>query len=257
VKRRRCSVYVPIVRLKNTLCQEKYDYFPIYRNLTLLYDQAMTESRFTHETIWTAVDRLAQAHGLSTSGLARKAGLDPTSFNRSKRVANDGKPRWPSTESVARILAATNSTLSDFLSLVDEEPQITAAQNLIPVIGYAQAGRAGFFDDAGYPTGDGWDHITSPFTDVRKEGIYALEVSGNSMEPLYRAGDRLIIMPTAPLRRGDRIVVKTVTGEVMAKELLRQTATKIELKSLNPAHEPVTLSLADVAWMARIAWVSQ
>ncbi len=222
-----------------------------------MYAFPMNDTAFNHANIWTAVDRLAQAHGLSTSGLARKAGLDPTSFNRSKRVANDGKPRWPSTESIARILAATNSTLSDFLSLVEDEKNNTPAQNLIPVIGYAQAGRDGFFDDAGYPIGDGWDHITAPFTDIHKDGIYALEVSGNSMEPLYRAGDRLIILPNAPLRRGDRVVVKTIKGEVMAKELLRQTATKIELKSLNPAHAVITLSLSDVTWMARIAWVSQ
>ncbi|MGE4313039.1 MAG: hypothetical protein AB7E85_02045 [Pseudobdellovibrionaceae bacterium] len=70
---------------------------------------------FDHTAIWAAIDRLAKSNNLSTSGLARKAGLDPTAFNRSKRVTPDGKPRWPSTESIAKILAVTESTLTDMM----------------------------------------------------------------------------------------------------------------------------------------------
>ena len=60
-----------------------------------------------HDDIWRAIDALAAEHGLSASGLARKAGLDPTAFNPSKRIGADGRARWPSTESVAKVLAAT------------------------------------------------------------------------------------------------------------------------------------------------------
>ena len=62
---------------------------------------------FTHTSIWTAIDRLAQAFGYSTSGLAKKAGLDPTTFNKSKRIGPDGKPRWPSTESLSLVLTVS------------------------------------------------------------------------------------------------------------------------------------------------------
>lgn len=75
---------------------------------------------FNHEEIWSGIDRLAEAHGYSASGLARKAGLDPTSFNKSKRVSPDGKPRWPSTESLSKVLAATDKTMSDFFALMKE-----------------------------------------------------------------------------------------------------------------------------------------
>lgn len=70
---------------------------------------------FTHSEIWNAIDRLAQDNGYSPSGLAKKAGLDPTTFNKSKRVSADGKPRWPSTESISKILTVTNTKLADFL----------------------------------------------------------------------------------------------------------------------------------------------
>lgn len=74
---------------------------------------------FTHEQIWQGLDRLAKVRGFSASGLAKKAGLDPTSFNKSKRFSPDGKPRWPSTESISKVLHATDSTMSDLFSLID------------------------------------------------------------------------------------------------------------------------------------------
>ncbi|HNQ91692.1 MAG TPA: helix-turn-helix transcriptional regulator [Alphaproteobacteria bacterium] len=211
----------------------------------------------THETIWLAIDRLAQSCGYSTSGLAKKAGLDPTAFNRSKRTGPDGKPRWPSTESVARILDATGAQMVDFVALISDEKGSAVAKPKIPVIGYAQAGKEGYFDDAGYPTGEGWDHIHFPYPEQGNVKYYALEVAGDSMMPLFRSGDRLIVSPDAAIRRGDRVVVKTSAGEVMAKELLRQTAGKIELRSLNPDHENRSFETREISWIARIIWVSQ
>ena len=65
----------------------------------------------SHDQIWAAIDSLAARYGMSASGLAKKAGLDPTTFNKSKRVSPDGRQRWPSTESVAKVLEATGATL--------------------------------------------------------------------------------------------------------------------------------------------------
>ena len=73
---------------------------------------------FTHEQIWHGLDQLASAKGYSPSGLAKRAGLDPTSFNKSKRQSPEGKPRWPSTESLAKVLSVTDSTLADFTALI-------------------------------------------------------------------------------------------------------------------------------------------
>src|SRR5690606_8708105 len=65
----------------------------------------------THPQVWNAIDRLAARYGYSASGLAKKSGLDPTSFNKSKRVTPEGRPRWPSTESIAKILHATGASI--------------------------------------------------------------------------------------------------------------------------------------------------
>ena len=207
----------------------------------------------THSDIWNAVDRLAARAGLSASGLAKKAGLDPTTFNKSKRVTPEGRPRWPSTESVAKSLQATNTTVDTFVSLITDRGG--ASTQAVPLIGLAQAGTGGYFDDAGFPAGKGWDEIAFPA--VNDEHAYALEISGSSMEPAYRDGTIVLVSPTSPVRRGDRVVVKTRNGEVMAKELKRRTSKTIELRSLNPDHKERTLAVDDVQWVARIMWASQ
>lgn len=205
-----------------------------------------------HADIWKAIDRLAHEHGLSASGLARKAGLDPTTFNKSKRLTQDGKLRWPSTESVAKILRATGACLGEFVSYVGEGAGV---YRNIPLIGFAQAGAKGFFGDAGYPAGGSWDEI--PFPGLGDPHAYALEISGDSMEPVYRDGDIVIVSPNSNIRRGDRVVVKTVGGEVMAKLLRRRSARKIDLQSLNPVHGDITLLVDDLEWIARVVWASQ
>ena len=207
----------------------------------------------THAQIWTALDRLAARSGLSASGLAKRAGLDPTTFNRSKRITPDGRARWPSTESIAKALTATGTNVETFVELITDSTQKPSLA--IPVIGFAEAGSGGYFDDAGFPAGNGWDEISFPA--VSDEHAYALEISGDSMQPLYRDGEIILVSPSSAIRRGDRVVVKTREGEVMAKELKRKTAKTIELKSLNSEHGDRVLSAADVVWMARIVWASQ
>ena len=207
----------------------------------------------THSQIWNALDRLAAHSGLTPSGLAKKAGLDPTTFNKSKRITPEGRPRWPSTESVAKSLAATGSSVELFMTLLSEtgKPPITN----VPLIGFAQAGAGGYFDDGGFPVGKGWEEIA--FLQVTDEHAYALEIAGDSMKPAYRDGDIIVVSPGAPVRRGDRVVVKTRSGEVMVKELRRKNSKNIELKSLNSEHRDRTLPMTEVLWIARIMWASQ
>jgi phage repressor protein C with HTH and peptisase S24 domain len=185
--------------------------------------------------------------------------LDPTTFNPSKRHLGDGRARWPSTESVAKVLNATGASLEDFTALVSGARALSAASarpaRRIPLIGLAQAGGEGYFDDGGYPVGGGWDEVS--LTEIADPNAYALEISGDSMEPVYRDGDMVIVSPSAPIRRGDRVVVRTNRGEVMAKQLARRSARRVELKSLNPAHPDYSFELNEVAWVHRVIWASQ
>lgn len=204
-----------------------------------------------HTQIWRALDALAARRGLTPSGLARAAGLDPTTFNKSKREMADGKPRWPSTESLVRALDAADATFDDFAALLAGG---VGAGRAIPVVGMARAGKDGFFDDQAFPVGA---EETVRFPGLSEDPVYALEISGDSMEPLFREGDIVIVQPHASVRRGDRIVVKTRDGEVTAKLLGRRNEQSIELISINPAYPARLIPAQEVEWTARIMWASQ
>ncbi len=95
----------------------------------------------THAQVWSAIDRLAERAELSASGLASRAGLDPTTFNKSKRITAEGRARWPSTESIAKALAATGTSIDVFVELIHSgEGHATRA---VPLLGFAETGSGG------------------------------------------------------------------------------------------------------------------
>ncbi len=224
----------------------------------------------THRQIWQAIDMLAMRSGLSPSGLARAAGLDPTTFNRSKRLSANGKQRWPSTESLSKALAAAGSSMDDFASFLSSGGNLDAVSGFsegpvaelmagVPLIGLAKAGGGGFFGDGGFPVGGGWDQVDLPGASGTRddENMYALEISGDSMAPVYRKGDIIVVSPAAAIHLGDRVVAKTTEGEVMAKELRVRNAKRVVLASLNPSFEDREFKPSDIEWMARIVWARQ
>ena len=208
----------------------------------------------THARLWKAIDGLARREGLSASALARRAGLDAPSFNPSKRFGpgDPPRPRWPSTESLTRILEATGVSLGEFADLARDAPERPAT---VPMLGLAQAGQDGFFDDAGLPIGDGWEQTELPRP---RETLLSLRITGDSMAPVYREGDRIIVdREASDIRKGDRVVVRTTGGETLAKEVAGLTAQAVSLASINPAYAPRTVPRKDIVWMGRILWVSQ
>lgn len=206
----------------------------------------------THSQIWNALDRLAARHKLTPSGLAKKAGLDPTTFNKSKRITPEGRARWPSTESVAKALAATGTKVDTFVTLITDSAKPPIYN--VPSIGFSEAGAGGHFDDGGFPVGKAWEEIDLPT--VTDEHAYALKITTDSMKPTYRNGDTIVVSPSVPVRRGDRVVVKTKDGEVMVKEFKRKTTKQLEVRSLNTDRDRA-ISMSDVLWMARVVWASQ
>lgn len=214
--------------------------------------QAKAQRMLTHDQIWAALDRLAARAGLSPSGLAKRAGLDPTTFNKSKRVTSDGRERWPSTESIAKALAAADSSIGIFAKMVDDD---SGGGRTVPLLGFAQAGASGTFDESGLPSGKGWNEIALPAAE--DSHAFALEISGDALMPAYRDGDVILVSPSAPIRKGDRVVVKAKAGEVILAVLKRRTAKALELQPLEATQSERTMAAGDVAWVARIVWASQ
>lgn len=153
------------------------------------------------------------------------------------------------------MLECTGASVDDFPSVItgsnNDNAETRDDCREISLLGFAQAGSGGYFDNSGFPAGQGWDVISFPASPLDNAGVYALEVQGESMMPLYKDGD-----PGASIRRGDRVVLKSREGEVMVKLLARQSPHSVELLSLIPEHPNPTFYGSDVEWMARIIWAS-
>ena len=206
---------------------------------------------FAHQDIWRAIDKLAASRGLSVSGLARRAGLDPTTFNKSKRVTRDGKARWPSTESVAKVLEAIEAPVSEFAALLDGGG---AVPRRLPLIALGAVREGSGVNAKGLPSGASQDHFAGPH--IEDPHGFAVEVTDAYLAPHYRSGDLIVVSPREQPRRGDRVLLKTRAGEVIAMQITRATADRVELHGFDGGG-PRTLETADLVWMHRIVWVSQ
>lgn len=209
--------------------------------------------KLTHGALWAAIDALARSKGLSASGLAIKAGLDATAFNRSKRIGPDGRERWPSMESIAKVLSAADCDLTTFARIL--EARGAPPQFAIPSLPLARAVEPNLFDADGRPLlTSAWD--ATPFPGA-VESLYALDVGGDRYAPYYRDGDVVLVAPGRSPRRGDKVVVKPIDEAPFLALFHRRTATRIELTAMAATDPRTDLGLSELEWIARIVWASQ
>ena len=208
----------------------------------------------THDDVWVGIDRLAAKNGFSASGLAKRAGLDPTTFNKSKRATKQGKARWPSTESIAKILEATATPMSVFVALMrgDEPAEPAAPSRRLRSLPMDRAASGQVFDASGFPVGSDWEDVDFPGLDDSQ--AYALELN-EDLSPYWRRGDVLVISPSSSTRRGDRILLCDRKGRLHLGALSRRTAQRVVLDLPGDVEESWTVD--DVAWLARVIWASQ
>ncbi|WP_422375263.1 helix-turn-helix transcriptional regulator [Roseibium sp.] len=209
----------------------------------------------SHDKVWAAIDALAAQNGLSPSGLARRAGLDPTAFNRSKRFAGDGRPRWPSTESLAKVLEATGEALDTFAARVGSSTLNTPERPfLVPLLSLSDLTGTQSFDAHGRPAGSGWTTFQVP---AATSGAFALRVSDDRFLPHYRPGDTIMVSRETPMRLGDRLVVKPFQEPVQLCFLENETPASLNLVTIGDNSKSMQFQLSAIEWRARIIWASQ
>jgi phage repressor protein C with HTH and peptisase S24 domain len=221
-----------------------------------------------HGDVWRGIDRLAAKHGLSASGLARRAGLDPTAFNPSKRITREGRPRWPSTESVAKILAVTGESFSSFVQLtgaagtgggfdegLSSRLAPRPAPRALPIIALERLGEGECFSTDGQPKGEGWGRMS--FGTLNDRGAFAIEITGRDLDPIYRDGDVIVVSPSAEIRRGDRVVFQDGEGSVKIRRVGRQDADGVLLEPVAASGSGEYVPATQTRWIARILWASQ
>lgn len=205
---------------------------------------------FTHEQIWRGIDLMAAHAQTSPSGLARRAGLDATTFNPSKRTSADGsKPRWPSTESLSKAMRAAGLDFAAFAALVSGRPE-TKGLRTTDLAERTPPPRFGL-DGLPRRTGDLPLPVFDPVRHV------AVRVSGDRMAPVYRDGELLILDRTSDAVSGNRVLVELHSGEIGAFELREIRVQTVRLKALVPGQPDRSLSLGEIRTLQTIAWASQ
>lgn len=209
-------------------------------------------TELTHDRLWAAIDSVAEHNGLSPSALARRAGLSSTAFNKSKRVTSDGRPRWPSTESLAKILEATGADLLDFVRLIAG----TEAEPLGPI------GDAPFLPPPpsttiGFSEASATDRGGSVRFPGAEATCFAFSIDDATAAPLYRPGDVVIASLQVAPQRGDRVLVQTRDGRVTVRLFVSRNHRSHEFATPGGRHRRSRLPSADVVWVARILWASQ
>ncbi|WP_245418019.1 hypothetical protein [Cohaesibacter celericrescens] len=203
----------------------------------------------SHDTIWNAIDRLASQKNLSPSGLARLAGLDSTSFNPSKRVKLNGRPRWPSTESIAKILSVTDTSASVFFDYTSDvvaktpngEADVCLCRDIlthkpVALCSINQRGKK---------------------TESEANLIFTLRVKGTHFMPFYQNGSHLLLSFDGNHKIGHRVIVKTNDRDFLLGDVEHSSPDLLQLWTLSQERAMQTIALSSIEWVARILWASQ
>jgi hypothetical protein len=84
-----------------------------------------------------------------------------------------------------------------------------------------------------------------------------LVVNGNSMLPLYRHGDTLIVSEMDSIKVGDRAVVQTHDDRMFGGTIIQKTNEFVALKLGGLKRADVVVEIAQVKFLGRILWASQ
>ena len=205
---------------------------------------------FDHASIWTGIEQLALRYRVSLARLAQIAGLNPTAFNSSKRIAPNGRPRWPSTESVSRALEAVGCSFVDFAMMVESAGQI---QPQLPTLGLSEIDLEESFLHNGKPIKDRWR--SEPFVATNDADSYALLIDRELKAGILTRGTRLIVSPAASVKPGNLVLIGFVSGMFHFGTLKKQTVHRIEIQSINEGTPVEEYLLPDIAWYSRIIMI--
>lgn len=205
-----------------------------------------------YEQIWNAVDKLAKNRGLTPSGLAKIGGLDATTFNKSKRKRPDGKKRWPSLESINKLLDVCNITFEYFYSLGSDEEE-NDNYNSIPFIKLSKLDESAEIGEKKLLT-ENWNKVMFP---DMKDMLYAVDIDSNAYTPLYRQGSLVVIATNSDIRKGDRVIIFQQDKISKLFEFIRRTATHLIVCNLNNCEEEIDVPIHDILLIQRIVWTSQ
>ena len=112
----------------------------------------------------------------------------------------------------------------------------------IPVVGWAHAGQAASYDELPKD----WQELIP--TDCRDSRAFGVTLEGDSMEPSFREGDMLVLMPSEEIYSGCFAVCRFVDDGVVFRRL-EFIGDRIQLVPLNARYEPSHHQRSEFNWI--------
>ncbi len=202
-----------------------------------------------NESFFKAVDNLVKVHGMKQKEIAVALGVRPTYFSQ---LMNGRLPSGKLAKAIELLVFQKDKQASapgpvehGAKDALAQPPRPVARR--VPVVAWAVA--SAYLDHYGGNFADLANQLDEVVeTDSRDPNAYALIIEGDSMEPRFCAGDRVVVAPNYEPRNGDYVVARLrETGQVLFKRF-RRTGPEgkvIRLESLNPAYGPVEYPEAD------------
>lgn len=211
------------------------------------------------QKVWHTLDMLARERGFTPSALARAAGLDATAFNPSRRVGAGGAMRWPSLPTLLRVLDVLQVPLVVFAQHITGtglgNAGLGEARGVLRVLPFSMLGQDGAFDLKGLPCGPVWAKEASPGQWWTEPDAYVVRIDSDSMEPVVREGGSVVVVPSLPLREGDRVLSHGVGCEPIMG-LLREVEGSLAICSFRGGEVHIPPQQEDAVWLHRIVMMT-
>lgn len=169
--------------------------------------------------------------GLSAKRLAHLVGISDAHV-----IYIEKAQRRATFDKIMNILHALGVRLDEMLIEIGRKENVEPAKlenyKKVPVVSWVTAGSWKDIADAFEP-GDADEWIDS---DVKGKNVFALRVSGDSMEPEFKDGEIITVNPHLEAMPNDYIVVKDRDEQATFKQL-KKYGSRLVLHPLNPNYE--------------------
>lgn len=196
---------------------------------------------------------------ITTNKWAKDAGLARNVF---QNIRDHGNPKFETLTSLLKVIGKSLSDLEMQMGSVSSEVALAAPRSTedvrsmffagrdvpaLKVYGTASGGEYENVDEM-VETVELWysqviEYVARPAELEADKQAYALTIVGDSMLPRFKPRERVAVSPRAPVAIGDDVIVQLRGpdgdgGEriklVLIKELVRRTASHVELRQFNP-----------------------
>ena len=199
------------------------------------------------ETLGTRLKALRKTKKVTQQQLADAIGVSKTSVIYWEK--DDNIPKHESLMALSKVLSVTPDFLLSGKSAGSTETNISApfplSGRLVPVISWVQAGS--WTTVEAVPAGTAFEEWLPPNPKCGKHG-YGLEVSGESMLPDFRPGDKIYVNPdfqVSDLKTGDLVIVSCEGDKAATFKKLIVETDNMYLQPLNPEWSEKAIALED------------